>query len=102
MVLIYLVKQLLKTIYYYKDHLFEKDKIDAYKLNYKLNYLNSMDNTITISDFYMNQYVNKNKLIYSKEEVYKIHTQIKPKDLLNDILNLENMLFIYKSRKPLI
>lgn len=97
-----LIHELLKTIDYYKDHLFEKDKIDAYKLNYKLNYLNSMDNTITISDFYMNQYVNKNKLIYSKEEVYKIHTQIKPKDLLNDIFNLENMLFIYKSRKPLI
>jgi hypothetical protein len=66
--------------------------------------MNLHDNTVNISDLYMDQYINKSKIIYSKEEKYKIYNQITANEMLkimNKIFNFENMLFIYKSRKSI-
>jgi len=99
-----LIYELLNTIDYYKYNLFSNGFIDNYRLNYKLNYMNLHDNTVNISDLYMDQYINKSKIIYSKEEKYKIYNQITADEMLkimNKIFNFENMLFIYKSRKSI-
>jgi hypothetical protein len=62
-----------------------------------------MDNTIDLSDFYMDQIVNKENL-YSKKEKYKINMNITATELMkhmNQIFDFNHMLFIYKSNKPI-